>query len=477
MKILFVISEVEDIIKTGGLADVGKALPIALKNLGHEVVLVLPNYKQVADSFSLVDAMPEQVIHINHQNFSFGVKELDFHGIKTYLIDHPYFSQADTPYGDNELASNAQRFSLFSISALCVSANINFAPDVLHCNDWHTSMAPYFMHSGYLHRHNLVAQADFFAQTKSVITLHNAAFQGIEKLHKISLLDHEDIQKVYIDNDDLNMLKTGIMFSNKVCAVSPTYAKEIFSVIGSHGICDVINQAPFKVSGVLNGCDYTQWDPETDSILPQNYTANELSGKSTCKAALQKESGLPVVKSIPVIGMVCRATRQKGFDFIMPILSELLEHKVQLVIMGTGDKTITSHLREISQAHPEKFSFVEDFRPDFTHLIEAGADFFLMPSEFEPCGLNQMYSLAYGTLPIVRNVGGLADTVIDYSLPNANGFAFDKPESEALLATLRRALLIYNESPARIKELIKEGMNTRFTWEAAAKEYEKVYLR
>lgn len=476
MKILFVISEVEDIIKTGGLADVGKALPIALKELGHEVILVLPNYKQVTESFSLVNAMPEQVMHINHQSYAYGVKELDFHGIKTYLIDHPYFTQAETPYGANDLASNAQRFSFFSIAALCVSANINFAPDILHCNDWHTSMAPYFMHSGYLQRHNLLGEADFFAQTKSVITLHNAAFQGIEKLHNISLFDHVDMQKIYIDNDDLNMLKTGIMFSNKVCAVSPSYAKEIFSVIGSHGIYDVINQAPYKVSGVLNGCDYTQWDPETDSILPQNYTANDLSGKIACKAALQKESGLPVVKSTPVIGMVCRATRQKGFDFIMPILSDLLEHKVQLVIMGTGDKTITSKLREISQAYPEKFSFIEDFRPDFTHLIEAGADFFLMPSEFEPCGLNQMYSLAYGTLPIVRKVGGLADTVIDNSLPNANGFAFEEPTADALLAVIRKALLVYNESPARIKELIKEGMNTRFTWEAAAKEYEKVYL-
>jgi starch synthase len=475
MKILFVISEVEDIIKTGGLADVGKALPIALRDLGHDVRIVMPYYKQVAENFSLVDAMPSQIMHINGGNYAYNVKLLDFHGVPAYLIDHPYFSEAQSPYGDESLSSNAQRFSLFSLCALSVSANVDFAPDILHCNDWHTALTPYFMHSDYLVRHQLIANGDFFARTKSVLTIHNAAFQGVERLDQVPLLSGSDMHHIYTDNNHVNMLRTGILFSHKVCPVSETYAQEITSYLGSHGVSDVINLAPHKVTGVLNGCDYSQWDPANDPFIPANYSIDDMSGKEICKSALQKIANLPQLKSTPLIGMVCRATKQKGFDFIMPIIEELLRHKVQFVIMGTGDETIVTKLHDISRNHPDKFHFLEAFKPELSHLIEAGSDFFLMPSEFEPCGLNQMYSLAYGTLPIVRHVGGLADTVIDISLPNANGFSFEAPSALNLLSTIRNALLSYQESPATIKQMAKLGMQTRFTWDTAAKHYEQVY--
>ena len=476
MKILFVISEVEDIIKTGGLADVGKALPIALKDLGHELCIVLPYYKQVAEKFDLVDAMPQQIMHINGHSYSYNVKEFDFHGIKTYLIDHPYFCDAQTPYADTSLASNAQRFSLFSIASLSVCANLDIQPDVIHCNDWHTALLPYFLKSDFLPRHQLIAEPHYFEHAKCVISLHNAAFQGVENLDHVPLLNEHDWQQIYVDNHHVNMLRTGIMFADKVCPVSPTYAKEITTFLGSHGISDVINQAPHKVHGVLNGCDYSQWDPQTDPLIPANFSLDDMSGKALCKQALQKEANLPQIKSVPLIGMICRATKQKGFDFILPIIEKVLEHKVQFVIMGTGDVKIVGRLHEITQQYPDKFLFREAFQPDFAHLIEAGADFFLMPSEFEPCGLNQMYSLAYGTLPIVRNVGGLADTVIDKQLPNANGFAFDEPTSDALLLTMRDALLTYSESPALIKKMRTQGMQTRFTWDVAAKQFENLYL-
>ncbi|MFT6270112.1 MAG: starch synthase [Alphaproteobacteria bacterium] len=475
MKILFVISEVEDIIKTGGLADVGKALPMALRDLGHDVRIVMPYYKQVATNFDLIDAMPSQIMHINGASYAYNVKELDFHGIKTYLIEHPYFSEAKSPYGDESLASNAQRFSLLSLCALSVSANVDFTPDILHCNDWHTALTPYFMHSDYLVKHQLIANEDFFVHTKSVLTIHNAAFQGVEKLEGVPLLSGSDEHHIYTDNHHVNMLRTGILFSNKVCPVSKTYAKEITSYLGSHGVSDVINQASHKVTGVLNGCDYSQWDPATDPLIPANYSVADMKGKEVCKIELQKIANLPQLKSVPLIGMVCRATKQKGFDFIMPIIEELLRHKVQFVIMGTGDETIVSKLHEISRSNPDKFHFLEAFKPELSHLIEAGSDFFLMPSEFEPCGLNQMYSLAYGTLPIVRHVGGLADTVIDISLPHANGFSFESPSALNLLSTIRNALLTYQESPAKIKQMTKLGMQTRFTWDTAAKLYEQVY--
>lgn len=475
MKILFIISEVEDIIKTGGLADVGKALPLALSDLGHDVRIVMPYYKQVAESFDLVDAIPAQIMHINGGSYSYKVKELDFHGIKTYLIDHPYFSEAQSPYGDTSLASNAQRFSFFSVCALSVSANLDFAPDILHCNDWHTALTPYFMNSDYLTKHQLIANPEFFSATKCVITIHNAAFQGVEKLDLVPLLNYTDEHQLYIDNGHVNMLRTGVMFSDKVCPVSETYAKEITTYLGSHGVSDVINQAPYKVTGVLNGCDYSQWDPATDQLIPANYSLSDMQGKAICKSALQEVARLPQIKSIPLIGMVCRATRQKGFDFIMPIIEEVLHHKVQFVIMGTGDAGIVRELHEIGRKHPDKFHFLEAFEPELSHLIEAGADFFLMPSEFEPCGLNQMYSLAYGTLPIVRHVGGLADTVIDISQPNANGFSFETPNAISLLLTIRNALLTYHDSPSQIKKMVEVGMQTRFTWETAAKQYEEVY--
>jgi len=476
MQILFVISEVEDIIKTGGLADVGKALPLALKDLGHEVVIVMPYYKQVAETFNLSDAMPEQRLRVNEHHYSYHVKELDFHGIRTYLIDHPYFSDAQSPYGDTSLGSNAERFTFLSLTALAVSANVSFQPDVVHCNDWHTAMTPYFMKSDYLARHEIIGDTEFFANSQSVITLHNAAFQGVETFNNVALLDHIDEHKVYNDNAHVNMLKTGIMYANKVCPVSRTYAKEITTIIGSHGVSDVINQAPQKVTGVLNGCDYSQWDPATDKYIPENYSSDNLHGKKACKALLQQDAGLPSDASIPVIGMVCRATRQKGFDYLMPILEQVLHHKVQIVIMGTGDETITSQLHGISHAFPEKFAFVEAFKPQWAHLIEAGSDFFLMPSEFEPCGLNQMYSLAYGTLPIVRNVGGLADTIIDVRHDNGTGFVFEEATSGSLLSTIRNALLTYQEAPARIQQMINIAMHTRFTWAEAAKQYEAVYL-
>lgn len=475
MNVLFIISEVEDIIKTGGLADVGKALPIALRAIDHKVTIVLPYYKEVSAQFDLMDAMPPQQLIINTEHYPFKVKHLNFHGIDTYLIDHEYFSASNSPYGPCDMASNAQKFTLFSIAALSIAATINFVPDIVHCNDWHTAMVPYLLRSDYLKRHNVIADHNFFDHSRSVLTVHNAAFQGVAPLDSIPLIGHDDLSPIYIENGYINMLRTGILHADKICAVSPRYAEEIKSPLGSHGISDVINLAPQKVVGVLNGCDYTQWDPSNDEFIPANFSMESMSGKAICKAQLQKDAGLPALKTVPLIGMVCRATRQKGFDFLLPILGEFLKHKVQIVIMGTGDKRITERLFAISKAHSEKFAFVEAFKPKWAHLIEAGSDFFLMPSEFEPCGLNQMYSLAYGTLPIVRKVGGLADTVVDVRADFATGFIFEHASSEDLLSTLRLALLTYQESPAKIKRMVRNAMQTRFTWEEAANQYAEVY--
>ncbi len=475
MNILFVISEVEDIIKTGGLADVGKALPIALQARGHKIALVLPYYKQLMPDTALVDALPTQSLFVNGSHYQYKVKELNLHGLTCYLIDHVYFSESRSAYEDTSHANNAQKFSFLCLAALQTSHFINFKPDVIHSNDWHTAMVSYFVKSDFLARHQIISPRDFFENSKSVLTIHNAAFQGIEKLNQVPLLDEYAYSQLEVENADLNMLKNGIAYADHVCAVSPSYAQELKTHLGSHGLFEIINRYPDKVHGVLNGCDYSQWDPSIDEYIPVNFDIDSLEKKQHCKKALQKRAALPILKNTPLIGMVCRVTRQKGFEFIIPIIAELLQHKVQVVIMGTGQKDIVDRLREQMLGHSDKAVFIEAFEPQLAHLIEAGADFFLMPSEFEPCGLNQMYSLAYGTLPIVRAVGGLADTVNDFNAHNANGFVFKEPNSEALLSTLRKALLIYNEYPSVIKKMRLTGMQTRFTWESSAQNYEKLY--
>jgi starch synthase len=474
MNILFLISEVEDIIKTGGLADVGKALPLALAERGHNVKVILPYYKQVAHDFSLTDAMPKQSIQLHQQYYQYAVKQLSLHGMDVYLIDHPYFSENSTPYAEDGSA-NAQRFAFFSLAALKVANELSFKPDVVHTHDWHTAIANYFVKSDFLTRHKIVADTEFYANVKTVITLHNAAFQGVCALSRVPLLDEHAHSQVNTDNGYINLLKTGIAYADTVCPVSPTYAQEIKSFIGSHGIFDVINLAPHKVKGILNGCDYSQWDPSTDPLIPHNFSIEDMSGKAKCKTALQKKAKLPSSKAIPLFGMVCRATQQKGFAYLMPILEDFLQHKVQMVIMGTGDLSITCELKAIAERHPKQFVFLEAFSPEWAHLIEAGSDFFLMPSEFEPCGLNQMYSLAYGTLPVVRRVGGLADTVLDAAFENGNGFVFIEPNADALLSCLRRVLLICKEKPKLLAQMQQQAMQTRFTWAHAAQEYEVAY--
>ncbi len=475
MQVLFLISEVEDIIKTGGLADVGKALPSALHKKGIDVAIVLPYYRDISMDFDLPDAIPPQVLHINGQSFGYRVKQLSLDGMNVYMIDHEYFSLSETPYTDTTIANNAQKFSLFTLCAICAANELGIKPDIVHTNDWHTSMGSYFIKSDFLMRHNLLTEPDWFHDTATVLSIHNAAFQGIEGLDQVSVLDHIDAGKVYNQNGYLNMLRTGILYSDRICPVSPSYARELFTDMGSHGINDVISQKGDAVIGILNGCDYAQWDPANDSLIPANFKSSDLTGKALCKAALQVRAEFEQSPNTAVFGMVCRATRQKGFDFLLPILEDILQHNIHLIIMGTGESRITSELNRISMLYPGKMRFFDAFSGELSHLIEAGSDFFLMPSEFEPCGLNQMYSLAYATLPIVRRVGGLADTITDIRLPNGNGFVFDEPDGLALANCIRRALILFEQDQAKMNEIKLRAMKVKFTWDTAAQNYLSVY--
>ncbi len=470
VKILFVVSEVEDLAKTGGLADVAKSLPIALRQLGHDVRIVKPYYKSLAEKYQLEDICPVQQLYANDKLYQFGVKQLELEGVPVYCVDYPDYFSRNGLYSDGYHAygDNAERFAFFADAALQTAKAVNFQPDIVHCNDWHTALTPYFIKAD---------NSGFFAKSKSVLTIHNGAFQGTHEFADIPYLQPHQELSSQLDGNALNYIRIGIRYANKINAVSPNYGQELLTPLGSHNLYNEFQHRRGDVNGILNGCDYRQWDPATDAHLAKNYDTKNPDGKKDCKASLQKEVGLPVDPSIPLIGMVCRLTEQKGFGYILPVLANLLQHNLQLLIIGTGDPSISDALEVHAGQHPDKFVFRNDFSVKHAHMLEAGSDFFLMPSLFEPCGLNQMYSLAFGTVPIVRAVGGLKDTVVDLQeLPDsATGFVFERPDSSALLNCIRRALLFYHEYPQLFADMVKRGMNTRFTWQQAGLEYQALY--
>jgi starch synthase len=471
MKILFVVSEVEDLVKTGGLADVGKALPLALAELGHDVTIVMPYYKQLADKFNADDCCEKQTLFSGHQAYEFAVKSLNLEGLQVLAVDYPEYFNRKGLYSDDYHAysDNAERFAFFANAALQASKAMGFQPDIVHCNDWHTALTPYFVS---------IDDSGFFAQAKTIFTIHNGAYQGTHRFSEIAYLQPHYQLHSQLDGDALNFVRIGIRYANKINAVSPNYALELLTPLGSHHLFSEFQNRKNDVSGILNGCDYSQWDPINDPHIAKNYHHGDLSGKKACKAELQKEFGLPKKTRVPVIGMVCRLTEQKGFGFILPMLDRLMQHNVQLALIGTGDPEISEFLRSVADKHPKKMAFVEDFSVRKAHMVEAGSDYFLMPSLFEPCGLNQMYSLAYGTLPIVRAVGGLTDTVVDLAEnPDvATGFVFEQPDSSALLSCVQRALLFYHEAPKEFELTQIRAMQSRFTWQAAALDYQALYL-
>ena len=471
MKILFVVSEVEDLVKTGGLADVGKALPLALAELGHDVKIVMPYYRQLADKFNANNCCAKQTLFSGNKPYEFDVKNLTLEGLQVLAVDYPEYFDRKGLYSDDYHAypDNSERFAFFASAALQVAKAVDFQPDIVHCNDWHTAMTPYFVS---------IDDSGFFAQAKTIFTIHNGAYQGTARFSDITYLQPHYKLHSQLDGDALNFVRMGIRYANKINAVSPNYAQELMTPLGSHYLFNEFQNRHDDVSGILNGCDYSQWDPVNDPHIAKNYHQADLSGKKACKAALQKELGLPKKMRVPIIGMVCRLTEQKGFDFILPMLEKLMQHDVQVAIIGTGDPDISIFLREVADTYPKKVVFVEDFSVRKAHMVEAGSDFFLMPSLFEPCGLNQMYSLAYGTLPIVRAVGGLKDTVVDLAddPDTATGFVFEQPDSNALLSCIQRALLFYHEAPEVFERTQQRAMQSRFTWDVAAKDYQTLYL-
>jgi len=473
-KILFISSEIAPLIKTGGLADVAGSLPIALADLGQDVRIILPYYNHLK-----INQEAKYLTHLTSDNRRITLFEIVLPGtnIPIWLVDYPEFFHTSTnnPYTDkhgNDWENSADKFALFcriSVEIAQNRAGLDWQADIVHCNDWQTGLIPALLS---LER----------VRPSTLFTIHNMAYQGIfpqETFKRLNLsndLWHPEALEFY---ENLSFLKGGIACADHITTVSPTYALEIQTPELGYGLDGLLRYRHNELDGIINGIDLNQWNPEIDSHIPQNYTVKQLNKKVINKAALQKQCNFDVNKKIPLIGLVSRLVEQKGIDLVIHCLENLIDTPVQFVFLGSGDRGLEHRLRNLSHLYPKQFSMTIGYNEDFAHLIEAGADMFLMPSLFEPCGLNQLFSQCYGTLPIVRHTGGLADTVIDttsesISNKTATGFVFEEPSIGALLETIKRALLIYSNT-SLWKQLQTNAMQKDFSWSKSAKEYLEIY--
>lgn len=477
MNILLLSSEVAGIMKSGGLADVAKALPLQLQAEGHDVRVAMPCYTTIKD-YDKLEVIARGVLNENNPDeklrIPYSIRKTYLNKlVEVWLVDCPKYFDRTSMYGDNNqaYADNGERFAFFSASVLDACKHLNYWFDILHCNDWHTGIAPMLMRIKY-------ANDPYLSRARSVLTIHNGAFQGAFDRSQISILP--EIARIYNDKitqgSYINFLKCGVFYADKINTVSPGYASELTTYLGGHGMTQNYLDRQQDLSGIVNGCDYSDWDPATDQLLRIRYDVKDLDQKVLGKYLLQRKLGLEMGDT-PMYGMVARLTDQKGIGLLIPILDRFLQHKVQVVIEGTGDPYLQQQMTEIANRHPGKMIFQPVYDNMLAHQIEAGSDFFLMPSIFEPCGLNQIYSLAYGTLPIVRAVGGLKDTVIDYDQDRVkgNGFMFFDPSSEELLSCLRRTLILYLEDPAEMKRIKQNAMRVRFNWSDSCKKYIELY--
>jgi len=436
---------------TGGLADVAGSLPTAMASLGVETLIMMPKYRGVAIS--------EKKIAPN---------------IRVRFIENEaYFNRAGL-YGNDrgDYPDNLQRFSFFCHEALETAKREGFRPDIVHAHDWQTALLPVLL--------KMKKDSDpFFRDAKSVLTVHNLAYQGLFPHRQYGLLGL-DPSLFSIDGFEfygkIDLLKAGLLFADAVTTVSPTYAQEIQTRQFGFGLEGVVKKREKDLHGILNGLDTTLWDPSADRRIPAVYSASDLSGKRACKAVLQTLGGFPLDPEVPVFAMVTRLAEQKGLDILSEAADKFLSKNVQFVLLGEGDRVYHTTFRNIGKRHPKKSHIILGFDSVKAHAIYAGADFFLMPSYFEPCGLGQMISMRYGTLPIVRNVGGLADTVkdLDASPESGNGFVFDEQSPERLLATIERALKFY-EDKKKLDTARKRAMKQDFSWDKSAKKYLTLY--
>jgi starch synthase len=484
MRVLLASSEAVPFAKTGGLADVATGLSKALAELGHDVTLVLPYYRQhVPPAIPVERTTTSVAVPIADRLVSGGICRASLPGsqVRVLLIDHPHYFDRSALYTaeGQDYADNCERFVFFSRAVLEAARVLDLQPDVIHVNDWQTGLVPAYLSIEYRGRH------PGFERTAAIITVHNIAFQGRFWLWDMRLtgLDWRYFNPRQMEFwGDINLLKTGIVFSDLVTTVSPTYAKEICTPEYGCGLEGVLAERGDDLVGILNGVDTSEWDPATDKHIPHNYSVENWSeGKAACKRHLQSRFGLNQRSDAPLFGMISRLTDQKGLDLIAARTGDLLGRGAQIVFLGTGEARYEQFVRSTADGNPRQVAAVVGFNEGLAHQIEAGADLYLMPSRFEPCGLNQQYSMRYGTVPIVHAVGGLADSVVDVTVTpwnggRATGFVFRGYDAATFAAKTEQALDVYGNRRTW-DQMVRNGMTRDCSWAHSAAEYVAVYER
>ena len=478
MKALFCASEAAPLAKTGGLADVVGALPPQLHGLGHDVRIVLPLYGTIDR-----DAIEMSVV-VEQLGVPLGMAEqwcrvlrttLPGSDVPLYLVEHDRFFDRPRLYddGQNEYEDNAERFAFFSRACLQLCKALHWSPDVVHCHDWQTALIPVYLRTW-------EADHPLFWGTASVLTIHNLGYQGVFPKHQIMhcQLGWERFTQDGLEyHDQLNYLKGGILYADKVTTVSPTYAEQIQQPEEGCGLHGVLKKRAPDLVGILNGCDYREWDPAADEALPEPFSATDLDGKAAAKRTMQEAFGLPEAPGVPVLGVVSRLAHQKGFDVLAAAIERILRLDVQFVLLGTGEAWANSYFGDLPRRFAGKAATAIEFDETKAHLIYAGSDLFLMPSRYEPCGITQMVAMAYGSLPVARNTGGLADTVTQYDEATGagTGFLFDDLTADALFDTVGWAVSTWYDRPHHHLDMVRRAMAERFDWTVAARSYAELY--
>ncbi|TET94610.1 MAG: glycogen synthase GlgA [Candidatus Zixiibacteriota bacterium] len=481
MKILVAASEMAPFAKTGGLGDVLGALPRAFAGLGHEVKTFIPRYSSIDENIYPLQPLDWSLdVPVEPRPMPMTVEVLrdKKRRLESYFIDNEDYFDRRELYRDSktgaDYADNDERFIFFAHGVLEAIKKIDWKPDVIHVHDWQAGLIPVYLKTIY-------AGDSFLAGIRTVLTVHNLAYQGVfdkERFPKLNLPDdlfHPTAPFEFYGK--VNFLKAAILFADKITTVSPQYAMEIQSSeeLGC-GLQGVLRERRDDLTGILNGVDYAIWSPSRDKNIPYRYHINNLSGKQMNKVELLGEAKMPIRAKTPLIGVISRLVDQKGFDLIADAAEQLFELNIQMVLLGTGEEKYHRLFKELEKKYPGKLRVYLTFDEALAHRIEAASDIFLMPSRFEPCGLNQMYSLKYGTVPLVREVGGLVDTVIDYNPESGEGtgFVFHEYTPEALVGTVRRAVELFAKK-RRWTKLMKAGMRQDFSWVQSAQKYTQLF--
>jgi len=475
VRIVIAASECTPYSKTGGLADVVGALPPALANLGHQVSVFVPRYRQTRPGNPATVIASITVPFDDRYRFCSVLDGGLRNGVQMYFVEYPPFFDRDGLYGTaiGDYPDNAERFALLS-RAVLEATKFFGRPDILHCHDWQTALIPILLKT-------LYSEDPVFERMPCVFTIHNLGYQGLfpPEILPLLMLPWDLFTMTRMEfYGKVNFLKGAITSADFITTVSRRYALEIQTAEYGFGLEGVLRPRAGTIAGILNGVDYVEWNPETDTHIAANYSIRDLSGKAECKRDLLKEFGLPEETQLPVLGIVSRFAGQKGFDLIQQVSDRLAREELIVVALGTGDRDYEDMFRRLNRQYPQKFAVRIAFDNVLAHKIEAGSDMFLMPSKYEPAGLNQLYSLKYGTVPIVRATGGLDDTVEPWNphTQKGTGFKFKEYSGEAMLETVQRALAAFRDQGGW-QVLMRNGMAHDYSWEASARDYVRVYER